>query len=151
MQRWIVVGVVAVVLALAGGSFGIWQIRQNRPDKVWVPIPLNPQLPEEERLERAAHLKEQLLSSGVLLQISKDLGLAEKWHLKSDDEAAAEVGKRLFLEVGYTTTLTGEGPSLNVGVTGLKKEHNLIGDISLSVTKEVWKILGVKPAASENP
>jgi len=50
MQRWIVVGVVAVLLFCGmgiGGLFAYRAYKQNLPGPVWVPMPVNPELPPE--------------------------------------------------------------------------------------------------------
>jgi len=149
MQRWIVVGVIVAALAVLGGGYGAWRYRQNKPDKMWVPLPINASLSEEQKVVEAAKLKEELKSSGSLLRVSKDLALAEKWKMGTDEAATAELERRLFIEPGEAQTAMGKAPSLNIGVSGTRKERNLLGDISLHLIKEVWKILGIKPPAGQ--
>jgi len=149
MQRWIVVGVIVAALAMLGGGYGVWKYRQNRPDKMWVALQINPTLSEEQKVLEASKLKEKLKSTGSLLKVSKDLALAEKWRMATDEAATAELERRLFIEPGETPTAMGNAPSLNIGVRGTKKERNLLGDISLHLIKEVWKILGIKPPAGQ--
>jgi len=149
MQRWIVVGVLVAALAMLGGGYGVWRYRQNRPDKMWVALQINPALSEEQKVSEASKLKQKLKSSGSLLKVSKDLALAEKWKMGTDEAATAELERRLFIEPGETSTAVGNAPSLNIGVSGTKKERNLLGDISLHLIREVWKILGIKPPAGQ--
>ncbi|MFT3990904.1 MAG: hypothetical protein QM680_05790 [Luteolibacter sp.] len=145
MQRWIVIGIIALALAFGGGAFGYWSYRQHRPDKVWVPLPLNPALGEDQRAKAAAELKTKLESDEILTRVCTDLSLADKWKLSSTDAAKAEVKKRLFVEIGEVALNGTTAPSANVGVTGIRKERQLLGEISTHLIKEVWKILGIKP------
>jgi hypothetical protein len=69
MQRWIVVGVVAVLLFCGmgiGGLFAYRAYKQNLPGPVWVPMPVNPELPPEKCDEIIARLKEQLGKPALL-------------------------------------------------------------------------------------
>jgi hypothetical protein len=60
MQRWIVIGVVTMALMLGGGVFAYSAYKQNRPHPMWVPLPLNPALPGEKRLEIAMRLMQDV-------------------------------------------------------------------------------------------
>jgi hypothetical protein len=145
MQRWIVLAVVAMMLVLGGGGYAYWTYKQNRPHPMWVPLPINPQLPDAKREELARELKAKLGTTVILTQVSKDLGLAKRWELASDSAAAAEVGRRLFVKVGEADTPMGRVPSLNIGVEGPNKDVKLTGEIAMRLMEDVRKILGVKP------
>lgn len=144
MQRWIVLGAVAIVLMLGGGAFALHAYKQNRPHPVWVPLPINPEVPGDKRKEIAKDLKAKLNQPEILIQVCKDLGLAKKWEMDAD-QAAAELSMRLFVKVGETASAMGNVPSINVGVSGKVKEKEDSEAISLRLTKDVWKILGIKP------
>jgi hypothetical protein len=146
MQRWIVMGVVAMMLMLGGGVFAYSTYKQNRPHPMWVPLPLNPALPGEKRQEILKELTAKLKDEALLLQVSKDLELPRKLHLRSDEEAAREVSKRLFVKLGdVVTPMGGTAPSLNVGVSGKAKDAGISGEIAMRLMQDVWKILGIKP------
>jgi hypothetical protein len=145
MQRWILLGVATVFLAVCGSGFAYWTYKQGRPNPVWVPIPLNREVPDEKRAEIADKLRENLNRSEVLNKISADLHLAKKWNMSTDEIAAKEVAKRLFVKIGEADTAMGKVPSINVGVEGTRKDAAVSNEIVMRMMKDVWKILGVKP------
>jgi hypothetical protein len=146
MQRWIVFGVVAMLLVLGGGAFALRVYKQNRPQPIWVPLPINAELPAEKRNEIAAELKKSLMKPEVLIQVSKDLGLAKSFGLPTDEAAANEVAQRMFVEVGEADAPTGgKVPSINIGIKGKRKDTEVSGKIAMRLMQDVWKILGIKP------
>jgi hypothetical protein len=146
MQRWIVFGVVAMLLVLGGGGFAYRTYKQNRPQPIWVPLPINPELPAEKRKEVAAELKKNLMKPEVLLQVSKDLGLPKILGLPTDEAAANEVAQRMFVDVGEAAAPTGGTvPSINIGIKGKRKDTEISGKIAMRLMQDVWKILGIKP------
>lgn len=146
MQRWIVIGAVAVLLVLGGGGFAYRTYKQNRPEPIWVPLPLNPELPAEKRTEVAAELKKSLMKPAVLIQVSKDLGLPKILGVTTDEAAANEVAQRMFVDVGEADAATGgKVPSINIGIKGTRKDREISGKIALRLMQDVWKILGIKP------
>ncbi len=148
MQRWIVFGVVAMLLVLGGGGFAYRTYKQNRPQPIWVPLPINPELPAEKRKEVAAELKKSLMKPEVLLQVSKDLGLPKILGLPTDEAAANEVAQRMFVDVGEAAAPTGGMvPSINIGIKGKRKDTEVSGKIAMRLMQDVWKILGIKPPA----
>jgi hypothetical protein len=134
-----------MMLVVGGGGFAYWTYRQNRPTPVWVPILVNTELDPVKHEELSKDLKTKLMTPEFLLQVSKDLQLASKWQLPSDQAAAEEIAKRLFVRVGEADTPTGRVPSINVGLNGPKKDFALSGEIAMRMMKDVWKILGIKP------
>ena len=151
MQRWIVFGVVAMVVMLGGGYFAYSTYKQNRPHPMWVPLPLNPALPGEKRQEIIKDLTAKLKDEALLIQVSKDLELPRKLKLRSDEEAAREISKRLFVKLGeMPAPMGGTAPSLNVGVSGKAKDAGISGEIAMRLMRDVWKILGIKPAPEKD-
>ncbi len=150
MQRWIALAVVVVLLLGMGGGALLWNQRRNRPDKVWVPLPLSPEAPEDARKTFAKQLDTELRKPSVLLGVATDVQLAEKFGLPTTEAAAEELGKRLFVELGQADTPMGKAPSLNIGVNGKSREHALLGKIAERLMQDVKRILGVKdqPAPS---
>lgn len=136
---------VTILLICGGGFFAYRNYKQNRPQPMWVPLPINPELPAEKRTEVAKQLKEKLSKPEVLIQVSKDLGLPGKLGLPSDEAAAEEVSKTLFVNVGEADSPMGTRvPSINVGVRGKSKDHEISGKIAIRLMDDVWKILGIK-------
>lgn len=150
MQRWIALGVVAMVLLLGGGYYAHRIYEQNRPQPVWVPLTINPAMPVEKRDEMAKDLKGKLQDRAALIRVSKDLGLAQKWHLSSDEAAASEIARRLFVKVGETDGKVGKVPSINIGVTGKSKEKELTTALALRLMDDVWKALGISPPGQKD-
>ncbi len=145
MQRWIATGVVLVMLALGGGVFGYWTYKRNRPHPVWVPLPINREVPDEKRREIVADLKAKLAEPELLIQVSKELGLAKKMRLASDSEVAGELARRLFVELGEVASPMGRVPTINIGVTGKNREKEVSGEIAMRLVKEVRKTPGSNP------
>lgn len=134
-----------MLLVLGGGFFARRAYQQNRPQRIWVPLAINPALPVDKRNEIARDLKEKLAKPEILIPVSKDLGLAVKLGLHSDEEAAREVARRLFVDVGEADSPMGiKVPSINIGITGKSKESGLSGEIAVRLMQDVWKILGIK-------
>jgi O-methyltransferase involved in polyketide biosynthesis len=145
MQRWIVIAVVVAFLGAVAGGFCLWTYRQNKPQRVWVPVGLNPDLPEDKREQLAEQIKAKLLEGSIILDAVKDVGLAPQLDLPTSEAAEAEVKKRLFVEIGETVTQQGATvPSLNVGVNAQRKTFAAMGKVSTRLMKDVWKILGIK-------
>ena len=144
MQRWIVIALVGAILVGLGGGFALWNYRQNRPDRVWVRQPLNPELPVADRDRLAAEVKAKILEGTAIPDMVRDVGLAVKLDLPSDAAAETEARNRLFVEIGEFEGPSGTIPLLNVGFTCQRKTHNAMADASMRVMKDVWKMLGIK-------
>jgi len=145
MQRWIAVGVLVVMLMLGGGAFAYWNHKQNLPAPMWVPLPIKADLEDDERDQTIRDLREKLMAKEVLMQVSKDLGLAGKWNLTSEAEAELELAKRVFVKLGDMDSPMGKVPAVHIGVMGPNKERQLSGQIAVRLMEDVWKILGIKP------
>lgn len=145
MQRWIVSGLVVLMLLFGGGVFAYRSYKENRPAPVWVPLPINPELSSAKCAEIVADLKKQLNEQETLLQVSKDVGLVQKWDLGSEEEGAWEIGNRLFVRTGDADTPMGKVPAIHIGVTGKIKEREVSEKIAMRLMEDVWKILGIKP------
>ncbi len=141
--------VVGMMLVVGGGGYAWWNHKQNRPAPVWVPLPINPERTDDERATAARELKGKLDSPGILIQISKDLDLTHKWNLPSDEAAASEISKRLFVRIGEADTPMGKVPSINVGVDGKVKEMKVNGEIATRLMKETMKLFGIKSPQPE--
>lgn len=148
MQRWILGAVGAVLLGVVGlcGAYLAYKNhKQNQPQPMWVPLPVRQDLPVAEQDKAARELKEKLCVESILLKVSQDMGLAGKWQLPSDKEAAAELGRRVFVRTGDAATPMGNVPAIHIGVNGKVKESQLSGQIAMRLMEDVWKILGIDP------
>lgn len=148
MQRWIVAAVAAVLLFCGmgvGGFFAYRTYKQNRPAPVWVPMPINPELPMAKRDEIIDKLKVRLGETDLLAKVSKDVGLVQKWHLPSDEACAAELGRRMFVRAGDMDTPMGKVPAIHIGLTGKRKEREVSSEVAMRLMDDVWKILGIDP------
>jgi hypothetical protein len=145
MQRWIVAGVLMVLLMGAGGAFALKAYKQNRPAPVWVPLPINPELPIDKRDEIIARLKDELSREERLIRVSRDVGLAGKWNLPTDEDGAAEIAGRLFVKEGEADTPQGKVPAIHIGVKGKRREREVSGEIAMRLMEDVWEILGIEP------
>ncbi|MEO8613690.1 MAG: hypothetical protein ABI600_01000 [Luteolibacter sp.] len=145
MQRWIVIGVVAMAMMFGGGFFAFRTYKQNRPYPVWVPLPINPELPIEKQDQLAKELKTKLCDRETLIQVSRDLRLMYQWQMTSDAQCADELAKRIFVKAGETGSGLNHVPSIDIGVGGKTKERDLSGKIALRLMEDVRKILGNKP------
>ena len=145
MQRWIVIAVVVAFLGAIGGGVGLWTYRQNRPQKVWVPLPLNAELPADRQEQVAKDIKAKLLEGNIIAEVVKDVNLAAKLDLPSNEAAEAEVRNRLFVELGSTPGPTGGTvPSLNIGLNCQRKTFKVMGEVATRIMQDVWKIMGIK-------
>ena len=144
MQRWIVIGVIAMAMMLGGGAFAFRAYKQNRPCPIWVPLQINGEISVEKQDEIARDLKQKLCDPKILAQVSKDLGLAAEWKMTSDAQGADELARRVFVRVGETKGQLGNVPSLDVGINGKLKERVLSEKIAMRLMQDVWKILGIK-------
>jgi hypothetical protein len=147
MQRWIVVGVVAVCLLVGGGGFAYWNYRQNTPSPIWVSIPMKHELTLEQREKIARELEEKIETTETLGTITQDLNLTGKWNLANSVAANAELKKRIFVHTGQMSTPAGQFSSLDVGVEGPRKEGAITKEIIAHLKLDVAKILGIKPPA----
>jgi hypothetical protein len=152
MQRWIVVTAIALavlVLAVAGGAYASWSKRQVMPTRVYVPLPLNPELTEELRDQAADNIRRQIEQPPVLVNVARSSGLATALDLPNDEAAAEFLRERLFVDVGETATTMGVAPALEIGFRCKVREFKDVSAAATDLMKEVWKI--VNPEAQPPP
>ncbi len=150
MQRWIAIGLVVVLLVVGGAGYGLHLYKQSRPHPVWVPMPINRELTEEKGREIARELKVKLEDKALLARVSQDIGLAKTWEMPTDEVAAAEISKRLFVDLGEMDSPTGKVPSINIGVRGPAKDKEISGKLAMRLMEDVWKLLGIKRPAAKS-
>ena len=123
------------MLLIGGAGFGYWTYRQNRPYPVYMQLKVNPDASAAKHAEIAASLKAKLGEPELLLKVCKEVGLKAKWHLASDEQAVAELRRRLLVQASETT--------IDIGVHGRKKEKAVSGEIVTRLMEEVRKIIGL--------
>ena len=131
-------------MILGGGFFALRTYNQNRPYPVWVPLPINPELPIEKQDLLAKDLKRKLCDREILIQVSRDLGLMYQWQTTSDAECADRLAKRIFVKASDTGTALHHVPTMDIGVAGKTKERELSEKIALRLMEDVRNILGIK-------
>jgi hypothetical protein len=135
-----------MALMLGGAGLAYKSYKGNRPQPIWVPMPINPELPVEKRAGIAKELKGHLTKPEILIQVSKDLALPKAFGVSNDEQAANELAQRMFVDLGEADSPLGTRvPSINIGFKGKVKDKELSGKIALRLMQDVWKILGIKP------
>lgn len=142
---WAVLAAVGVALLGGGAFYGLKEYRANKPDKIWVPLPLRADLLMSEQKELAENIEAELKKDERLGIIVSDLGLKEKFNAADEDAAAEELGERIFVEVGSADTPEGSVPSINIGVRGIYSENELLREISMRIIRDVWVMIGIDP------
>lgn len=149
MQRWIV-AVTALMVLMGGGLIAGYKFvyKPNRPNPIWVPLAIREDVGMSERQTIVKELTRKLSERQVLEGVSKDLGLAAKWQMATNEEAAKEVGRRLFVRTGETLNAEGAPvPAILVGVNGKLKQAAESKDIAMRLMKDVFEILGIPQQA----
>jgi hypothetical protein len=154
MQRWIVVTAITVVvlgLAAAGGAYAYWNKRQEMQTRVYVPLPLNPELPEERRDQAAADIRRRIEEPPTLVNVVKVTGLASALGLPNDEAAADFLRERLFVEVGEAESGMGLVPALEIGFHCKVREYDDVGVATTQLMQEVWKMVNPAQPAEAMP
>jgi hypothetical protein len=139
-----------MILMVGGVGFAYKAYKDNKPSPIWVPLPINPELSDDKRVEIVKKLRAHLTQAEILMQVSKDLNLPPALNVSSHEEAANEISKRVFVDIGEADTPTGaKVPSINVGVKGKAKDRELSGKVAVRLIEDVQKLLGTKPAATK--
>lgn len=144
MQRWIIAGIAAVALAIIGlvGAY-VWYQNDlaKRPDRIWVPLVLNPDTPADQREQSASELRERLATDEVLGKISADLDLRSRWNHPTEQAAIEELRRRLIVEIGEHDYQ----PSMNIGFEGITRENAMLRELTGRLMQDVSEILSLGP------
>lgn len=136
-------------LVLAGGMTGAWfayqNYKQGRPAPIWVPIPINAELPDEQRKKLVEEVKSKLQEPALLAKVSQDLDLKTKLELASDELCVKELQRRMFVRTGTADSPMGKVPSLNIGFNGKVRERPTTTAMAERLMQDVWPILGIDP------
>jgi hypothetical protein len=148
MQRWMlwaVLGVVGLVVMFFGARFAKSEYHLRQPAKIWVPVALRADLSIADQKTLAGQIEEKLRTDEILRSVVVDVGLQQKFKQASEDAAVKDLNRRLFVEVGSADTPTGSVPSINIGVAGIGREGDVLGEASMRIIREVWRMIGVDP------
>jgi len=115
MRKWLVPGIVAAVLLMGAVAFGYRTFKQSRPAPYWVVITLQVPSGDEQLKVIEKECREQVTGDAVILPVVRECDLAREWKLADENAAAAELRRRVFVQLGRA----GE---LKVGVHGTRKE-----------------------------
>lgn len=144
MQRWKLIAVIAVVVigsAIAAGGYAFWNARQNKPTRVWVPIPINTALSNEQREDAAASLKLQLQDLGLLEKVAKDSGVTPELDLASDADTAKLLSEKLFVEVNEVERPEGPVAVINIGFDCTARQFEAMGKATTRLMDDVNALL----------
>lgn len=144
---------VFVVLLAGGAGIGYWKYRdykQNKPTRIWLPIPTKPELSLEQRQEVVTLLKEKLSELPLLTKVSKDSKYAEDMGLATDEAGATDLKQRLFVEIGTAESPAGKVASINVGFSCKVKEFERMKKVTTRIMVDIGNVLGL-PAPKRAP
>ena len=120
-----------MVILLGGGAFSYHTYKINLPvHPVLLQFPVPVESTSKERSDKIDWLKRVLLEPSLLTKVSKNAGLAKKLQLATDDAAANDLGKRLFVEIGEADTPQGRVPVMKIGLHCKVKEYNTMINVS---------------------
>ncbi len=147
---WAALGAVGLVLMFFGARFAWREYHLGKPSRIWVPIALREDISMEEQKKLAEQIGEKLHTDAILRKVVTDVGFQQKLGLPTEDAAVKELDHRLFVEVGTAKTPSGgQVPSINVGVSGIGHERELLGEASMRIVKDVWRMLGIDPTTGK--
>jgi len=133
-------------VGLMGGYTWLKNERANRPDRIWVPIALNPELSYEQHQEFAEHIREKLITNQVLEKISSDLNLQSRGQFATEEAAVTDLRMRLICEVGEYNY----APSLNLGFRGASRENAMLRELTERLMEDFKKIV-IPPSSTASP
>jgi len=128
-------------IGLMGGYVWLKNERANRPDAIWVPIPLNPELAHEQHLEFTDNLRKRLTEDAVLSKISIDVNHRVRGDFATEDASITDLRIRLMCEVGEYN----DAPSLNVGFRGVSRENSMLRELTERLMQDFNAIISTPP------
>jgi hypothetical protein len=142
---WAALGAVGLVVMFFGARYAKREYHLRQPSKIWVPVPLRPDLPIADQKKFAEQIEAKLRVDEILRAVVVDVGLQTKFKQPSEDAAVKELDRRLFVEVGSADTPHGSVPSINIGVAGIGHEADILGEASMRIVRDVWRMIGIDP------
>lgn len=148
MQRWMlwaVLGCVGLIVMFFGARYAKREYHLRQPSRIWVPLALRADFSMEDQKKLAEEINASLHTDEILRAVVMDLNLREKFKQPSEDAAVKELDRRLFVEVGSADTPNGSVPSINIGVSGIGLEADILSETSMRIIREVWRMYGIDP------
>lgn len=144
MQRWILLGLVAVIILFSAAAGGVWYMRQNRPDAQWIPMPINATATVEQREQSMEAIRQVVTQERLLLTLVKEHNLQAHWKTGTEYEAVTQLKSVIFVREGETRhPMTQEVFStIDVGMKGKRKEKDILGKIAMRLAAEIRSQLG---------
>lgn len=142
---WAVLGAVGLVVMFFGARYAKREYHLRQPSKIWVPVALRPDLSMADQKKLAEQIEAKLRTDEILRSVVVDVGLQAKFKQPSEDAAVKELDRRLFVEVGSADTPNGSVPSINIGVAGTGHERDVLGEASMRIIRDVWRMIGIDP------
>jgi hypothetical protein len=142
---WTALGAVGLVVLFFGARYAKSEYHLRQPAKIWVPVTLRADLSMADQKKLAKQIEEKLHTDEILRAVVVDVGLQEKFKQPSEDAAVKELKSRLFVEVGSADTPMGPVPSINIGVSGIGREGDVLGKVSMRIIRDVWRMIGIDP------
>ena len=128
-----------------GAKYAKREYHLRQPSKIWVPLALRADLSMEDQKKLAEQINTKLRTDEILRAVVMDMDLRGKFKQPSEDAAVKELNRRLFVEVGSADTPKGSVPSINIGVAGIGHESELLGEVSMRIIRDVWRMIGIDP------
>ena len=139
------IGIVGLILLLGGGLYGYREYQNNKPGPIWVPLALKTSISMEEQNALAEQIDESLRNEKLLRQIVIDADLQDGFKQPTKEAAIEELKRRLFVKIGTADTPMGSVPSVNVGVSGTRREKKVLERAATRMIKDVWRMIGIDP------
>ncbi len=134
-----------LIVMFFGAKYAKREYHLSQPSRMWGFVPLRADLSMEQQNKLAEQINAKLRTDEILRAVVMDLSLQEKFKQPSEDAAVKELNRRLFVEVGSADIPNGSVPSINVGVEGIGHEAKLLGEVSIRLIGDVWRIIGIDP------
>lgn len=150
MQRWMMIAGMVFMLGcvgMMGGYKWLQNEKANRPDRVWVPIPLNAKYDNEQHEAFASRLRTQLGSDEILGKISEEMELQSRGDFPTEEAALVDLRTRFICEVGEHNY----APSLNIGFRGVARENAMLRELTERVMKDFQAVVKNSNGSSEAP
>lgn len=146
---WMVLAIFGLVVIFFGAKYTLNEYRLRQPDRIWVPVTLRADLSMADQKNLAKQIEEKLRTDEILRAIVVDVGLQAKFKQPSEDAAMKELGRRLFVDVGSAETPNGSIPSINIGVSGIRREKKILEESAMRVISDAWQIIGIDPKTGQ--
>lgn len=131
MQRSITLAIAAFFFLVIGAGVGAYFYKQNKPDKLWIPIPVKNEISEESKAEIERIARDHFAKPEVIERVSQDSGLPSNF-----------ITSRIFFEYGdfQDPSTMIQGTSFNIGLAGKRKERASLEKGATCLGKELRKV-----------